>query len=129
MLRALALSQRLPEPLQAPIRRAIYNALSEKMLGFLEDAAMNIDQIPEGPAMRLFRLEAFAEGKAEGLATGKAEGLATGKAEAILAVLAARGLSIRADQRSQLLGCIEVDRLDRYLRQVASVSSVDELLG
>ncbi len=121
VLRALELSKRLPEPLQAPMRRAIYNVLSERMLAFLKEAAMNIDQIPEGPAMRLFRLEAFSEGEAKGEAKWKAE--------AVVAVLAARGLPIRDDQRQQLLACTEVERLDRYLQHVASASSVDELLS
>ena len=73
--RALVLSERLPEPLQLPMKRAILNVLSEKMLAFLKEAAMNPDQIPEGPAMRLFRQEAFADGKIEGVAQGVAQGV------------------------------------------------------
>jgi hypothetical protein len=133
VLRALELSQNLPEPRQAPMRRAIYDVLSERMLAFLKEAAMNVDQIPEGPAMRLFRLEAFAEGEAKGKAEGRVEGEAKGrvegKAEALLAVLAARALPIRDDQRQLLLGCSDGVRLDGYLRRAISVASVDELLG
>ena len=117
VLRALELSQRLPEPLQAPMRRAIYNVLSERMLAFLKETAMNIDQIPEGPAMRLFRLEAFAEGEAKG------------EAKALLAILANRGLQVSEGARARLLAITDLAVLDGFLQRVFSVNSTEELLA
>jgi hypothetical protein len=52
-----------------------------------------------------------------------------GRAEAILIVLEARGLTVSADQRQEILDCRDVDRLDRWLGRVALASSADEVLA
>ncbi|MBI5517509.1 MAG: hypothetical protein HY909_27310 [Deltaproteobacteria bacterium] len=62
-------------------------------------------------------------------AEGKAEGEAKGKAEALLAVLAARGLAATEAQAAAVLACRDLARLDAWLRVVASVTSVDQLLA
>jgi hypothetical protein len=126
---ALKLSDGLPEPLQVAMKRAILNVLSEKMLAFLKEAAMNPDQIPEGPAMRLFRLAAFAEGKAEGKAEGEAEGEARGEAKAILTVLRSRDIAVDAASEARILGCHDLAELDRWLARAAKVARVEELFS
>jgi hypothetical protein len=52
--------------------------------------------------------------KAEGIARGM---VARGIAESILAVLEVRGITVRPEQREEILGCSDVDRLKRWLRE------------
>jgi Uma2 family endonuclease len=66
-----------------------------------------------------------AEGKAEGIAEGKAEGIAT----AILAMLAARGVSLDRAARDQILGERDVARLERWVARATTCASADELLS
>ncbi|MCR9164922.1 MAG: hypothetical protein ACE37F_30735 [Nannocystaceae bacterium] len=69
-----------------------------------------------------------AEGKAVGLAEGKAVGLAEGKAQALLTILEARELVIGAGQRAAILGCDDVELLDRWTRRAISANSVADVL-
>lgn len=78
---------------------------------------MNIEDIPESPAVRALRLAL------------EARGAARGKAEAVLAVLSARSLAATEPQVTAILGCRDAVVLDAWLRVVASVPSVDALLG
>lgn len=57
----------------------------------------------------------------------EAQGEARGIAEAILTVLEARGIEASGEQRQEILGCHDLDRLDRWLRRAAVASSADEL--
>lgn len=66
---------------------------------------------------------------AEGLAEGRAEGDARGRAAAIVAVLVARGLRPTPDEHARILAMRDDAVLDRWLRAVASCTSVAELLG
>lgn len=52
---------------------------------------------------------------------------AGGVAESILEVLEARGLAVSKDQRREILGCQDLDRLRRWLRRAALASSADEV--
>jgi hypothetical protein len=65
----------------------------------------------------------LAEGKAE----GKAEGQAEGEARAILAILDARGLAVTAAERSRVLGCTDLAKLDRWVRRAVSVERAADL--
>lgn len=49
----------------------------------------------------------------------KAVGTARGIAESILAVLEARGITVSPEQREEILGCSDLDRLKRWLREAA----------
>jgi hypothetical protein len=49
------------------------------------------------------------------------------KAEAILQVLDARGIVPSAEQKQEILGCHDRDRLDRWLRRAAVASSAGEI--
>lgn len=53
---------------------------------------------------------------------------ARGVADSILAVLDARGLAIRPEQRRAISSCRDRDLLNRWLRQAALASSADEIL-
>jgi hypothetical protein len=70
----------------------------------------------------------FAEGEAEGQAKGKAEGKAEGEAQAVLTVLEARGIAVPAEVREQILGCIDLVKLDICLRRALVVHTADEVL-
>jgi hypothetical protein len=75
----------------------------------------------------------WAEGKsvghAEGHKSGLAEGAATGKIAAILAVLAARGIAITAQDRTRIESCRDLATLDRWIMGAATAASVDEVLA
>jgi hypothetical protein len=60
-------------------------------------------------------------------AEAKAEARAEAKAEDVLRVLEVRGLAVNEAQRQEILGCRDLDRLDRWLRQAALASSADEV--
>jgi hypothetical protein len=60
-------------------------------------------------------------------AAAKAAGKAEGRAEDILGVLEARGISVSAAQRQEILRCQDLDRLGRWLRRAALASSADEV--
>jgi flagellar biosynthesis/type III secretory pathway protein FliH len=66
---------------------------------------------------------------AQGLAEGKAEGLAEGKAEAVLAVLAARGIELTAEQRHRVQHGASPADLDKWLGQAATAHSADEVFA
>ena len=54
-------------------------------------------------------------------------GKAAGLAESILTVLEARGIPASEAQREEILGCRDLDRLDRWLLRAALASFADEL--
>lgn len=59
----------------------------------------------------------------------KAEGKAEGKAEAVLEVLGARGLTVTAAQRRQVLACADDALLVAWLRAASTAPSVEALLA
>jgi hypothetical protein len=65
----------------------------------------------------------------EGRREGVAEGEAKGKAQAILAVLAARGLAVSAAQRATIVGCGDLEQLDRWVRQAVTVKTTGALFA
>ncbi len=56
-------------------------------------------------------------------AKGEAKGLTKGAARALLKFLVARGLEVSEAQRQEILGCQDLDRLDRWLDRAATASS------
>jgi hypothetical protein len=119
--RALDLSRRLPKPLQAAQQQAIYNVINERMLAYLKEVSMKLEDIPESEPMRKWRMEVQAAVIAE--AEAKA------KAGAILSVLAARGLAVSEGQRARLLACTDHALLERYLQRAVTAGSADEVLA
>jgi len=80
--------------------------------------------IPQGYQ---FRSDIALENQALGEARGRREGEARGKANAVLAVLEARGITPRPEERERILSCLEHPRLDRWVRQAVTVSDSSEL--
>ena len=141
--RALTITERLPGPLREAQRRAIYQVLSERMLAFLEEAAMDPSKIPESPRAREVRekqdamlaravetmdplLKAHLEAGAE--ARGEARGEVRGEARALLTFLTARGFAPSDADRARVLGCRDLATLDRWTRQAVTASSIDAAL-
>jgi hypothetical protein len=60
-------------------------------------------------------------------ARGKAEGLAEGKAEGVLRVLEARGVSVTEEQRQRILGCRDLEQLDRWLVRAVTASAAADV--
>jgi hypothetical protein len=75
------------------------------------------------------RAEGVAQGKAEGIAQGKAEGIAQGRAEAVLAMLVARGLVPRDEERVRILAERDLATLDVWLVRAATCATAAELLA
>jgi hypothetical protein len=50
---------------------------------------------------------------------------AQGIAESILAVLAARGITVSPERREEILGCSDTDRLQRWLREATTEAAQD----
>jgi hypothetical protein len=73
--------------------------------------------------------EGLAKGKREGIAEGKREGLARGRAEAVLALLTARGVTMKRADRARILGERDPDQLGRWLARAATCGSIAELFA
>jgi hypothetical protein len=93
-----------------------------------DDAVIEALAAKDNPALRRREAAARSEGEAEGKAAGKAEGRVEGTAVAILRVLEIRGIVVSPAQRQTILGCDDLDRLDRWLSRAVSASSADEAL-
>jgi hypothetical protein len=80
-----------------------------------------------------FEAEAEARGYAVGLARarakGEARGQALGRAKGILIVLAARGVTVPAKIRDQVLACTDIAQLDAWVSKAAIAETVDEVFG
>ncbi|WP_437572256.1 hypothetical protein [Sorangium sp. So ce542] len=135
--RAFELTERLPRALRRAQQRAILSVLSERMLELLREASMNPDKIPEPPAARKLRLfleaqgrkKGRAEGEAKGRAEGEAKGRAEGRQDALLTLLRARGLSPSQDDEARIRACADAAKLDRWIAQAATATTVREALG
>ena len=62
------------------------------------------------------------------VAQGRAEGKAEGKAESVLRVLAARKVSVSAEQRNRIAACLDVAQLDTWLERAVTAASADAVL-
>jgi hypothetical protein len=74
------------------------------------------------------REEGLEKGREEGLEKGREEGLIRGKAEDVLAILAARGLTVSEDERQRILACTDLEVLGRWIVRAATAARVSELL-
>jgi hypothetical protein len=62
-------------------------------------------------------------------AQGEEKGRAEGEARALLAVLEARGLAVSEAQRARILGCTDVEQLERWVRRAVTVKTTGSLLA
>jgi hypothetical protein len=70
-----------------------------------------------------FAQKYYGEGKVEGKAEGKAEGVS----EALLAVLAARGLTLSENDRARVAACTDLATLGRWLTRAARATGTTEV--
>jgi hypothetical protein len=111
--RAIEVTRKLPAELQQAQRNAILMSLSERMITWLKETTMYLDNIPMSAAARRF----------------KAEMLIEGKREALLLFLRGRGLAVTAEERATIEDCGEPATLDRWIEKAGSAPSVDEVLA
>ena len=71
----------------------------------------------------------IAKGRIEGKAEGEAKGKAEGRAHAVLAVLAARGITVPEAIRSRILSCTDIPTLDAWIARAATASSATEVVS
>lgn len=57
------------------------------------------------------------------------QGEARGEARAVLAVLDARGVAVPDEVREEIVGCTDLDQLDRWVRRAVTASTVHDLFG
>lgn len=81
------------------------------MLKALQQSSMDSQLMPESPAVRAWREELEARGKAK----------------ALLAVLAARQFPVDDTIRMRTLNCTNLAVLERWIRQAATASSIAEV--
>jgi hypothetical protein len=60
-------------------------------------------------------------------AAAEARGLAEGTARSILRVLESRGIAVETEQRQEILRCLDLDRLDRWLRRAVLAAAAAEV--
>lgn len=73
------------------------------------------------------KTEGRAEGLAEGLAEGRMEGRAEEAASLVLAVLAARQVTVTDDVRSRITGCADLEQLETWARRAATADTIRDL--
>jgi flagellar biosynthesis/type III secretory pathway protein FliH len=101
-------------------QRLLYSKLIEKALSEAARKALQME-----PHIDRFFTETHRQSYAEGEAKGKAEG----EARALMRILHRRGLAMTDEQQRQILSCMDLAILDRWLDRALSVASVDELLA
>lgn len=60
---------------------------------------------------------------------GKAQGTAEGEAKAVLAVLAARGITVPDDIRQRINECTDLEQLETWVRRAATADSIYDVFG
>jgi hypothetical protein len=70
-----------------------------------------------------------AKGHADGIAKGELLGQVKGRASAALSLLEHLGFTIPSDIRDQVMACLDLTSLDRWLRRVMTALSVEEVLA
>jgi len=71
----------------------------------------------------------WAEGLVEGETRGVVKGKLEGKVEAILAVLAARGVSVGHEVRARIEACTDVATLDQWIVRAVTAASAEEIFS
>jgi hypothetical protein len=99
-------------------KQALYLDLIEAALG--EAARKAFAMLPE---TYQFQGPSYLRGRAEGRTEGRNEG----EAKALLSVLDARGIAVTDEQRQQILGCTDLERLNGWVRKAVTLTSANEL--
>jgi hypothetical protein len=81
--------------------------------------------------MGSFIEEYFEKGRVEGLEKGRAEGQAEGRAqeraEGVLRILEARGIAVDQRTRKFVLGCTDLDALDRWFKRAVNATRLSDI--
>jgi hypothetical protein len=101
--------------------RAILAVLGKRLLDSLKEMTMDVNKIPETKASREFRL--FFENR------GREEGLVEGKRASVLAVLAARGLSLSSAEQEEVTALTDSDVLGQLLQCAVTAATLEEALA
>lgn len=96
-----------------PIEAIIHSAKADDAVARALDAKRN-------PVIEVIHAESRAEGREEGIYRGQAQ--------AVVAVLAARGVSLDPGERDRILGERDPARLERWIARAIVCTSVAELL-
>ena len=86
------------------------------------------DEIIGGRRVVALPAEALAAKDNPELRRREAAAEAQGIAKSILKVLERRGIAVSAEQRQEILSCIDLDRLSHWLDQAVVAATVDEIL-
>ncbi|MFC6563532.1 hypothetical protein [Actinoplanes utahensis] len=122
LLEALLMAYRAVEVDRAALYHdLVLMALPNQTRKMLEDLMTATNYTPRSD----FAKHHFAQGKMEGLA----KGLAEAKGQDLLTVLESRGLTVSDEARTTIVECSDLDQLDRWMRQVATVERVEDLGG
>ena len=92
--------------------------VSEEMIASLHEGSV-------GEVVRDLEDKAKVEGKVEGKAEGKVEG----KAENILRIVEKRGVELTAEQRASILGCTDLETLNRWFDASLDATTADEIFA
>ncbi|MBB2911860.1 putative transposase YdaD [Streptosporangium becharense] len=79
------------------------------------------------PVYSPFAREHYGRGLEEGKAEGKVEGKAEEAARLVLLVLAARGLEVPDDVRTQIAACTDLARLESWATRAATAQTLHDL--
>jgi hypothetical protein len=88
-----------------------------KAMNMDEELAASLHEGSIGEVVREFEDKAKAEGKAEG------------NAEAVLRVVDKRGIALTAEQRERILGCADLEILNRWFDASLDATSADEIFA
>jgi Uma2 family endonuclease len=107
----------------------VARALAAKRNRVIEElrAKENAEGLRRGKAEG--KAEGLRRGKAEGIRRGKVEGMRRGKAEAVIAVLAAREVSLKRTERDRILHERDLARVERWLARAVTCKSAAALLA
>lgn len=108
-----------PGPYRAALELAKEATFSQEELDAYEKVSAEIQQVRELVKAKL----------AEGLAKGEAIGLTKGKVAALLAILAARGVSVSNEARARIETCPDGAILNRWIARAATASSLEEVFS
>jgi hypothetical protein len=117
---ALAALGRLDQEHAAVYFQIIYGALREPMRRALEKKIM--EQRSETKASFPPFMEKLIEG-------GRLEGRLDGSRQTLLRLLARAGIAITAEERSRILSCDDVTLLDRWIDNILSAKTADDVLA
>jgi Uma2 family endonuclease len=93
-----------------------------------DDAVARALLAKRNPVIEAARARDRTAGQIEGRAAGQIEGRAAGLAEAVRALLAVRGVSLRAADRARIDDERDPERLHRWLARAATCATVEQVL-